>query len=197
MSGWNDFLQSAGAQTDTRFGRHFGDLTQEAAATAGTTLMDAGHLGVIGISGPDAETFLQGQLTCDVREVTETCFRLGAWCSVKGRVQTSFWLAKAGDQYLLIMDGSLLAPIQVALKKYILFSKATMTIRADLAILGWHGDTALLAQSGLVIPAAQATASNGATCILNLGDRLLILCSEGEAQRLWQLPVTKAAQNAW
>lgn len=198
MSSWNEFLQTAGAKQDQRFGRHFSSLAQEAAGISGTALVDAGHLGVISITGPEAESFLQGQLTCDVKEVNAASFRLGAWCSAKGRVQTSFWLAQAWDQYLLIMDASLIEPIQAALKKYILFSKAKMEVRTELVVLGWLGDAAKLESVlGLASPDTQSASSNESACVLNLGDRLLILSTRASAEQIWELDVPKLGNNAW
>jgi len=195
MSAWNEYLQASGAKLDERFGRYYGDLAQEAQTTH--ALIDAGHLAVIGISGPEAEAFLQGQLTCDVREVDNTHFRLGAWCSAKGRVQTSFWLARAWDQYLLIMDASLIESIQTALKKYILFSKAKMELREDLAVLGWGGNNEALAAQGVPIPAPGEAISNEGFCTLDLGGRLLMLATEANAQTLWQSAIAKVGCNLW
>ena len=49
-----------------------------------------GPLAVIDVSGDDATTFLQGQLTCDVTQIEPDRPSLGAWCNPKGRVIALF-----------------------------------------------------------------------------------------------------------
>ncbi len=39
-----------------------------------------------GLSGPDAATFLQGYLTCDMTALEPTRALWGAYCNIKGRV---------------------------------------------------------------------------------------------------------------
>src|SRR5690606_23011883 len=46
----------------------------------------SGPFALIGFSGPDAATFLQGQLTQDVRALEQAGALLAAWCNPKGRV---------------------------------------------------------------------------------------------------------------
>jgi tRNA-modifying protein YgfZ len=60
----------------------------------GNILVDVSHLGIIKVSGKDAEKFLQGQFTNDVREVTATQSQLSAWCSAKGRMLVNFRVFK-------------------------------------------------------------------------------------------------------
>ncbi len=49
-------------------------------------LFDLSYLGVIDVIGPQGRDFLQGQLSCDVREVNAEHMRQGAMCNLKGRV---------------------------------------------------------------------------------------------------------------
>ncbi|WP_372741111.1 folate-binding protein YgfZ [Neptunomonas sp.] len=82
------------------------------------------HNRVISIIGPEAEKFLQGQLSCDMRDTSQLGSRLGAHCNIKGgmlalyraiAVEGGFWLRTHQD----ILQGGL-----NNLKKYIMFSKA-------------------------------------------------------------------------
>jgi folate-binding protein YgfZ len=74
------------------------------------------------VQGEDAETFLQGQLTCDVTKVTETP-SLGAYCDIKGRVLANFWIEKISDGYTLYVPDSIVSKTLETLKKYGAFSK--------------------------------------------------------------------------
>lgn len=87
--------------------------------------------GLIKISGVDSEKFLQGQLTCDVREVTEQASRLGAHCDPKGRIQFTFRLFKFHDDYYLRVLKSLIAHTTTLLKKYSVFFKVTLDDVSD------------------------------------------------------------------
>lgn len=49
-------------------------------------LFDLSYLGVIDVIGERAHEFLQGQLSCDVREVNTQQMRQGAQCNLKGRI---------------------------------------------------------------------------------------------------------------
>ena len=44
---------------------------------------------VIQISGTDAGKFLQGQLTCDVLALEDGASSLGAYCNIKGKVEST------------------------------------------------------------------------------------------------------------
>ena len=50
------------------------------------------QLGILHVSGPDAPTFLQGQLTCDATRVTAQSGTFGACCDPKGRMLATFFL---------------------------------------------------------------------------------------------------------
>ena len=84
------------------------------------------QLGVLTVSGADAAQLLQGQMTCDVNEVTETNSRLGAICNPKGRVITTFLLIKKADVYLMVLPIALLEAIKKRLQMYILRSKVSL-----------------------------------------------------------------------
>src|SRR3989440_10604519 len=77
-----------------------------AAARSGSVLALLGHLGVLQFNGEDAESFLQGQLSCDVAAVGLRSGAYGAYCSPKGRMLASFllWREEAGFQLALSRD---------------------------------------------------------------------------------------------
>jgi folate-binding protein YgfZ len=79
--------------------------------------------GTLKISGADAMTFLQGQLTCDMRELPQATHQLGAFCNRQGRVLALMDIFRIGEDYILTLPQEILEPIQQELKKYIVFSK--------------------------------------------------------------------------
>src|SRR5690242_18912482 len=66
---------------------HFGDPLAEAAAALGNTVVvPLMQLGLIEARGADADAFLQGQLSNDVRKVTAELAQLTSYNSPKGRM---------------------------------------------------------------------------------------------------------------
>src|SRR3990167_546104 len=83
-------------------------------------------LGVIAVTGQDSETFLQGQITADIRTLTADKASSAALCDIEGRMQSTFILIKQ-DRFYLIVPLNNLANTVKRLKKYALFSKVTLS----------------------------------------------------------------------
>lgn len=82
--------------------------------------------GLIAVSGLDAKTFLQGQLTCDVTEITSMKSGLGAYCNIKGRIIALFRIFMIAEDYFLQLPLGVLATTLTQLKKHALFSKVAI-----------------------------------------------------------------------
>lgn len=80
------------------------------------------------VSGPDAQTFLQGQLTCNIQDINDRQSRLGAYCDIKGRVVGLFRIIQVGLDYHLLMDPEMLEIVAKTLKRYAVFSKVTLNL---------------------------------------------------------------------
>ncbi|VVQ19586.1 tRNA-modifying protein YgfZ [Pseudomonas fluorescens] len=112
------------------------------------------HEGVLAVRGADASKFLQGQLTCNLNYLSDSRASLGARCTQKGRMQSSFRILLEGDGVALAMATELLEPQLADLKKYAVFSKSKLTDESA----AWvrfgvdHGDAALVSL-GLDLPA--------------------------------------------
>jgi folate-binding protein YgfZ len=85
------------------------------------------HLAILKISGNDAGKLLQGQVTCNINDITESKSSLGALCNPKGRAISTFLLVKTPDAFLMVLPKELLATIQKRLQMYILRSAVTLT----------------------------------------------------------------------
>lgn len=79
------------------------------------------------ISGPDAEKFLQGQVTCNVLLLQENILQWCALCNRKGRVIASFPIIKKADYFLMVLSEPMIEIVEKALGKYARFSKVTLT----------------------------------------------------------------------
>ena len=112
------------------------------------------HEGVLAVRGSDAAKFLQGQLTCNLNYLSETQASLGARCTQKGRMQSSFRILLQGDGVLLAMATELLEPQLADLKKYAVFSKSKLTDESAAWVrFGLVNADQALASLGLELPA--------------------------------------------
>jgi hypothetical protein len=113
------------------------------------TLQGAVHLsdwGVIRAQGPDAASFLHGQLTQDVQQLDERNARLAGYCTAKGRLLASLVLWRAGsDELLLACSADVLPATLKRLSMFVLRAKCKLS-----------DASALVALHGLVGPAAMA-----------------------------------------
>ena len=95
------------------------------------TALDVGYvdlsvLGLIAVSGDDAITFLQGQLTSDVRQLASGRMQYSGMCTPKGRLLASFLLWQSGNTVFIQLPQTLQESIQKRLSMYVLRSKAKL-----------------------------------------------------------------------
>src|SRR6185436_11429042 len=80
-------------------------------------------LGTLLVSGADARTFLQGQLSADIDALTPARALPASCNSAQGRVQAVLWLTEQADGIALLLPASLTERIAARLRKYVLRSK--------------------------------------------------------------------------
>ncbi|MDN6859612.1 folate-binding protein YgfZ [Pseudomonas sp. CAN2814] len=108
------------------------------------------HEGILAVRGADAAKFLQGQLTCNLNYLGADYSSLGGRCTPKGRMTSSFRILAEGEGFLLAMANDLLDSQLTDLKKYAVFSKATLSDDSALwARFGLSGADAVLSELGL------------------------------------------------
>lgn len=99
-----------------------------------------GYFKFIQVQGEKAAHFLQGQLTCDIREVTPSQTRLAAYCNHKGRVLANLRVLQFnGDFYLELPESMVDFTIQ-QLQKIALLSRVTLKL-SELTRLGCYTTT--------------------------------------------------------
>lgn len=104
-------------------------------------LNDLSHLGLIRVSGEDAEAYLQGQLTNDIREVTGSHSNLAGWCNAKGRMLANFRCFRRADDYYLQTPAENIPSVVQRLGMYILRAKVTLSdVSDELIRVGLSGD---------------------------------------------------------
>ena len=103
------------------------------------------YLTVLRVSGGNALTWLQGQLTADLADVDASTSRIAAWCSPKGRVLAIFRvLADPAGGYRLVCERWFTAALLARLRMFILRSDVRIDDAGDaLGVAGVAGARAL------------------------------------------------------
>ncbi|MCY1534380.1 tRNA-modifying protein YgfZ [compost metagenome] len=136
------------------------------------------HEGILAVRGPDAGKFLQGQLTCNLNYLGDGSSSLGARCTPKGRMLSSFRIVSVTDGYLLAMAHELIAPQLSDLQKYAVFSKSKLGDESsDWLRFGLSEGDGALVSLGLDLPHA-------ADSVARANNLLAVRLSDGRAE-LW------------
>jgi len=147
--------------------------------------------GVIRAQGPDAASFLHGQLTQDILHLQQGQAGLAGYCSAKGRLLASFIVCRPGaEEWLLLCSADLLATTLKRLSMFVLRAKCKLTdASAELAVHGLAGNAALAGLGDLAPGAAWTTRSSADGLALRLPDAI------GQARALLVQPATAATPD--
>ena len=157
------------------------------------TICDASDLGLMLVTGEDAESFLQNQLSNDITEIDQNHFQLSSYSTPKGRMLGIFRVIKIDNGYLLLTP---LSTVQALLQRLQLF---VVQAKVNLADASDHFSRFTIQTdlpeviSNPVLPTKQGEVLQSESLIsLNLGElegqtRYLVLClSLDEAKSIWQ-----------
>jgi len=98
------------------------------------------HLGVIRFAGPDAVTFLQGQVSNDTRRLAEGRCVLAAYSTPQGRVLAVLNLMPHSSGVLAVLPRELVAPTVERLRKFVLRAKVKLEdVSEELFVVGALG----------------------------------------------------------
>lgn len=95
------------------------------------TIISANPLGVISVIGDDAQSFLQGQSTPDLRRLGVDHCVFGAFCNAQGRVIANGWFQRMEEGFRLVISRDLIALVIKRLKMYALRAKVVINDESD------------------------------------------------------------------
>ena len=98
-------------------------------------LYNLSNLGIIAVSGEDASTFLQGQLSGDMNALTDEQYIFSSLNTLKGRCIATLTIIKIEGAIHLILSRDLVSKVMDVLNKYIVFSQASLHNKSDELIL--------------------------------------------------------------
>ena len=193
IDSWKNFLQSQGAVIEGSSVLHYGDPASERAASADSTIVaDLSQLGVIALRGEDTASFLQGQLTNDVRTLHADAAQWSGYCSPKGRLLGNFLMWRQGEDYCLQLSGDILPGVLRRLSMFILRAKVTARDASDesvrLVVAGRQALAAVTAALGAVPDAPMRSVAGEAGQVIRVGDDKFVLSIPPErAAAVWQV----------
>lgn len=189
---WQEFLGSTGARIENGLVNDFGDLSAELASSRDATIVaPLVHLALIDCAGEDAKSFLHNQLTSDVSHLAPDSAQHSAWCTAKGRMQSSFVLYRAGLSYRALLSNDLLEATQKRLQMFVLRSKVKLSNLTDTQeIIGLSGPQAEAALDNAELPApgkplASESFADGTVIRLD-ASRFVLIASGTAAPELWR-----------
>ena len=113
------------------------------ANTNPATLVKLPQTRLLLVKGPDAIKFLQGQVTCDLRDLATPITCLGAQCNPKGRILLSFRALQINPETIALrIPANMMENAKSSLGKYIVFSKAKLHDDGDYSLFGLFGENA-------------------------------------------------------
>jgi len=192
---WLNFLSQQNAQIENNTVIGFGGnklMDELKFAQQDNIVCDLSHLGFIRASGEEAESFLQNQLSNDIKNVTESHSQLNAHCTAKGRALSLFRTFKRGDDYLLQLPVERIDATLKRLRMYVLRSKVTLEdVSNEIVALGLAGPESHMQISKVIDKAP--TEDNQCTS----DDNLLICKIPGKVNRYMIVTDNRNAIDAW
>lgn len=144
-------------------GLHIEEVRAPVMSGVESTLVPLPELGVISVSGADAISFLQSQLTNDVAHLTADRMQLSGYCTPKGRLLATFHQWRIDDTVFLRTPRDVVSGIVKRLSMFILRAKVKVVDASDLwatqALLGNDSARVLLEAGFTVAPAPWTSAS--------------------------------------
>ncbi len=206
IDSWKTLLQSQGAVIEANTVLHYGSPDAERAAAAdGTIVADLSQLGVIAFRGEDTATFLQGQLTNDIRSLHTDNAQWNGYCSPKGRLLGNFLVWRQGEDYCLQLSGDILPVVQKRLSMFIMRAKVQGRDASDetvrLVVAGKQALAAVTAAMGAVPDATMRSITCAAGQVIRVGtDKFVLSITPEYAAAVWQtlcLSATPVGAPVW
>lgn len=131
-SPWLDFLKQQNAQIENNIVTHFGDKDAERqASVTDSILCDLTHLGCISVTGEESQSFLQNQLSNDIKDVSEQRSQLNAYCTAKGRALALLRVFQFQDSYFMQLPVGQIEATLKRLQMFVMMSKVTLQEATD------------------------------------------------------------------
>lgn len=138
---WQDFLRNNGVRFDNGSIQSYPVLSQPSHQQSFACVLE--NHSTLTAYGPDTQKFLQGQLTCNVKNLQVDTHISGAACTPKGRVYSNFRMFfTRRDLCFFLMHKASIEPTLQHLEKYAVFFKTTLSVATPsmigIGLMGSH-----------------------------------------------------------
>lgn len=189
---WQKTLEAHGANIINGHVADFGHAESERQlATNGPIVADLSHLNLIQFVGEDAQTFLQGQLSNDIRLLDGGNTQFTSFNSPKGRMLANGLLwQNAPKSYIFQLPDSLREAIQKRLTMFVMRAKVNVSDVSEswvrLGVAGKNADAALAAVSSTLPGADHGLVNCEAGSVIRLpGGNYELLLTPEQAPAIW------------
>ena len=145
--------------------------------------------GIIQVDGEQRISYLQGQVTADMQDLSAQHSLLGCHCDFKGKAWNVFYAAQFGESALLISHKESLMASFAQLQKYAVFAKVTLSHSEDWVCLAGAGEKleSLIEERFAQLPVGdRQTVSN---------DQGLVMAIDAPRNRYMLVLTSEAAQS--
>jgi folate-binding protein YgfZ len=184
---WNNIVSLDAGVAPPDFGDPQREFEAARSAAAVTPVM---HFDLLRFHGGDAKSFLQGQLTCDLDQVTSDQAQFGGYCTPKGRLLANFMLLSTPQGYLMHTPADVSASVTDRLRKFVLRCDVKIERERSLRALGLAGpEASALLQQELGAPPRRRLAIGHharASMVRLPGENFLVVAASTEMAALWE-----------
>lgn len=128
---WKDFLSSQAAEFKDDRLLNFTDNEINESTTINNIVTDLSHLAIIVVSGDDAEDFLYGQFTINIKELHNSHCQFSAWCNPKGQVKTTFLIYRNDNNFSILLPAELKESFVKQLQMFVLRANVNISDKSD------------------------------------------------------------------
>jgi len=203
---WQQWMEARRGRIDEKGGGDFPDASAQVAAVRnGEALALLDNFRLIRVEGEDALSFLQGQLSSDIRELEVGKAQYSTYSNAKGRMLASFLVWQCDGIYYLVLSADIAEAVARRLSMFIMRSKVKLTLMdADQFVLaGARGDSlqrVILQHFGAVEINDLDILSTASETVISLpcGGYFLLLSENSDLQRdLLQQSLTLVSPASW
>lgn len=207
MTQMQTFLSTQGAVFESDALIHFGNPNIEKLAINQDIITALSHMGILEVRGEDAITFLQGQLTNDIKQLNGTNSHYSGYCNPKGRLLALFLAFAHQDHLHLQLPLCLIESIAKRLRMYVMRSKVTIEDKSDeiisLGIAGPNAESKIKALFNAAPKVAHELITLEDATLLRLpGEfpRYQVFTHHSHLERIWKalsLDTQKVGKSVW